>query len=36
MKYLSKPFIAIEGGHAAIITSAQWFNSELPKLLLKN
>lgn len=36
MKCLSKPFIAIEGGHAAIITSAQWFNSELPKLLLKN
>ena len=36
MKYLSKPFIAIEGGHAAIITSAQWFNSELPKLLLEN
>ena len=36
MKYLSKPFIAIEGGHAAIITSAQWFNSELPKLLIEN
>ena len=36
MKYLSKPFIAIEGGHAAIITSAQWFNSELQKLLIEN
>jgi hypothetical protein len=23
----------IDGGHAAIITNAKWFNSELPKLL---
>mgnify|MGYP002014370297 FL=1 len=35
-KNLSEPFIKIKGGHAAIITQANWFNTELPKLLAKN
>jgi len=33
IRNLDKPFIKIDGGHAAIITNAKWFNSELPKLL---
>ena len=36
VKNISEPFIKIKGGHAIIITRANWFNSELPKLLLKN
>ena len=36
IKYLSDPFIQIKGGHAAIMTQAQWFNSELPDIILKN
>ena len=32
VRNLDKPFIKIDGGHAAIITNARWFNSELPKL----
>lgn len=36
IKNLSKPIIKIKGGHAAIITQANWFNTELPKLLAKN
>tara|TARA_B100001093_G_scaffold340323_1_gene325099 strand:+ start:890 stop:1525 length:636 start_codon:yes stop_codon:yes gene_type:complete len=35
IKNLKQPFLKIEGGHAAIITNAKWFNSELPKLLQK-
>jgi len=35
IKYLSNPYIRIKGGHAAIITQAQWFNSELPDIILK-
>ena len=35
-KNLSEPIIKIKGGHAAIITQANWFNTELPKLLAKN
>lgn len=33
IRNLDKPFMKIDGGHAAIITNAKWFNSELPKLL---
>jgi hypothetical protein len=36
IKNLSEPIIKIKGGHAAIITQANWFNTELPKLLAKN
>lgn len=36
IKNLSKPFIKIKGGHAAILTEANWFNDELPKILLEN
>ena len=32
VRNLDNPFIKIDGGHAAIITNARWFNSELPKL----
>ena len=32
VRNLDKPFIKIDGGHAAIITNARWFNNELPKL----
>ena len=35
IKYLSNPYIRIKGGHAAIMTQAQWFNSELPDIILK-
>jgi len=35
IKYLSNPYIRIKGGHAAIMTQAQWFNSELPDFILK-
>ncbi|MBT6953480.1 MAG: alpha/beta hydrolase [Flavobacteriaceae bacterium] len=34
-KYLSNPYIRIKGGHAAIMTQAKWFNSELPDIILK-
>jgi len=33
IKNLLPPFHKIEGGHAAIITHARWFNRELPQLL---
>ena len=36
VKNLLNPFIKIKGGHAIIITQANWFNNELPKLLNKN
>ena len=36
VKNLSKPLIKIKGGHAVILTQADWFNNELPKLLTKN
>ena len=36
IKNLSHPFIKIKGGHAAIITQADWFNKELSKILLKD
>lgn len=36
LRYLAQPFHEIEGGHAAIITHSRWFNSELPRLLLKS
>mgnify|MGYP001224867911 FL=1 len=36
VKNLFNPFIKIKGGHAIIITQANWFNNELPKLLIKN
>ena len=35
IKNLSEPLIKIKGGHAAILTQANWFNNELPKLLTK-
>ena len=35
IKNLSKPYIKIKGGHAAIITQAAWFNKRLPELLKK-
>jgi pimeloyl-ACP methyl ester carboxylesterase len=35
IKYLSNPYIRIKGGHAAIMTQAKWFNSELPDIILK-
>ncbi|MDB4611711.1 alpha/beta hydrolase [Flavobacteriaceae bacterium] len=35
IKYLSNPYIRIKGGHAAIMTQAHWFNSELPDIILK-
>jgi len=34
MSNLYEPIIKIQGGHAAIITQAKWFNENLPKLLL--
>ena len=34
MKNIKLPCIKMEGGHAAIITHAKWFNSELPSLLI--
>jgi hypothetical protein len=36
IKNLLHPFMKIKGGHAAIITQAQWFNKELSKILLKD
>ncbi len=35
IRNLLEPFIKIKGGHAIIITQANWFNDELPKLLTK-
>jgi len=35
IKNLQQPFLQIEGGHAAIISHAKWFNKELPSLLGK-
>ena len=36
IKNLLEPYIKIKGGHAIIITQANWFNHELPKLLIEN
>ena len=36
IKNLFEPLIKIRGGHAIIITQSNWFNNELPKLLIKN
>ena len=36
VKNICKPFIKISGGHAIIITQANWFNQNLPNILLKN
>ena len=34
LKNISEPYKVINGGHAAIMTEAQWFNSELPDIIL--
>ena len=36
VKNICEPFIKIKGGHAIIITQANWFNKNLPDILLKN
>jgi pimeloyl-ACP methyl ester carboxylesterase len=36
IKNIENPFIEIQGGHAAIITKAHWFNDQLPNILIKN
>ena len=36
IKNIKHPYIKIKGGHAIIITQAQWFNIELPKIIQNN
>ncbi len=36
IKNINHPYIKIKGGHAIIITQAQWFNIELPKIIQNN
>ncbi len=34
IRKIKKPFIKIKGSHAIILTQANWFNNNLPKLIL--